>query len=156
MIAVTRFQSSDVEAVFAAYPADLRASVMALRGLIFEVAGATDGVGRIEETLKWGQPSYLTPETKSGTTIRIDKDNTHGGDYALYVNCKSSLVADWRERYPALNFGGDRSVHFSAGDALPEEEMRHCIAMALSYHKRKRMKARKALSDEGYRPQLIK
>lgn len=142
MAPVVDFQSSDVEAVFAAYSAELRASLMALRALIFEVAGAMDGVGRIEETLKWGQPSYLTPETKSGTTIRIDKDSTRDGDYALYVNCKSSLVADWRERYPALNFGGDRSVHFRAGDALPEEEMRHCIAMALSYHKRKKMKVR--------------
>ena len=32
-----------------------------IRGLIFDVAkDHTDGVGRLEETLKWGEPSYLT------------------------------------------------------------------------------------------------
>jgi len=133
------FRSPGVATVFAAYPAPLRAKLMALRTLIFETALA-EGVGRIEETLKWGQPSYLTPETRSGTTIRIDRDETFGGDYALYVNCRSNLVGEWRMHYPDLIFGGNRSVHFSTADALPEEQVRHCIAMALTYHRRKKRK----------------
>ena len=135
------FENTDVASAFAAYPAPLRAKLMALRALIFETA-LIEGVGRIEETLKWGQPSYLTPETKSGTTIRIDCDEDFGCDYALYVNCRSNLVGEWRAHYPELIFGGNRSIHFSAADTLPEEEVRHCIAMALTYHRRKRRKVK--------------
>jgi hypothetical protein len=61
-----------VEAAFDAYSKPVKAKLLALRRLIFDTAKATKGVGALEETLKWGQPSYLTPETKSGSTIRID------------------------------------------------------------------------------------
>ena len=131
------FENSDVEAAFARHAPGLRADLLRLRELIFELASATPGVGRLVETLKWGQPAYLTEKPKSGTTIRIDADDSHGGDYALYVPCSTSLVAEWRERYPALTFGGTRSVHFRQGAPFPEAEMRHCIAMALTYHQRK-------------------
>lgn len=135
------FENADVATAFAAYPASLRVKLMELRALVFEMALA-EGVGHIEETLKWGQPSYLTSETKSGTTIRIDRDETSGGNYALYVNCRSNLVEEWRAHYPDLIFGGNRSIHFSAADPLPEEEVRHCIALALTYHRRKKRKAK--------------
>ncbi len=70
-----RAESPDpaVEAAFGAYPAPVKAKLLALRRLIFDTAKRTKGVGALEETLKWGQPSYLTPETKSGSTIRIDQ-----------------------------------------------------------------------------------
>lgn len=128
-------QSSDMLEVFNIYQGQLRDRLLELRELIFEVAAKTDGVGEIEETLKWGQPSYLTNETKSGTTIRIDKDSKFGCDYALYVNCKTSLIDNWREIYPKLKYGGNRSVHFSLSEKLPKEEVSHMIAMALTYHK---------------------
>jgi hypothetical protein len=35
----------------------------------FDAANASKGVGALQETPKWGQPSYLTPETKSSSTI---------------------------------------------------------------------------------------
>ncbi len=134
------FENEDVAAAFATYPPRLREKLLALRALIFDVAQA-EQVGRIEETLKWGQPSYLTPETKSGTTVRIDRDKSSDGGYALYVNCQTSLVEDWRTHYPQLRFGGNRSVHFSSDDAIPMDAIRHCIAMALTYHRRKSAKA---------------
>ncbi len=62
-----------VEAVFSTYPKPIKAKLLALRRLIFDTAKTTSGVGALEETLKWGQPSYLTTETKSGSTIRIDR-----------------------------------------------------------------------------------
>ncbi|HEY3790370.1 MAG TPA: hypothetical protein VGM09_00960 [Bradyrhizobium sp.] len=67
------FSDPAVEAAFAAYPKPLKPKLLALRRLILDTASATRGVGALEETLKWGQPSYLTPETKSGSTIRIDQ-----------------------------------------------------------------------------------
>ncbi len=130
------FQHPDVEAVFAGYRENLRVPLARLRQLIFEVAEQTDGVGELEETLKWGQVSYLTPVTKSGTTIRIDQRGK--SQYALFVNCKSSLIDDWRQRYPALEYEGNRSIVFNAGEELPREILSHCIAMALTYHLRKK------------------
>ena len=67
------FQSSAVEQVFRGYPNELRAKLMRLRQLIFEAAAGLEGVGPLDETLKWGQPSYLTSQSKSGTTIRVDQ-----------------------------------------------------------------------------------
>ena len=129
---------SAVLAVYDRYPDDLRQALLRLRELILETAEQLEEVGAVEETLKWGQPSYLTIRPKSGTTIRIDKDGSEAGDYAIYVNCQSSLVSDWRALFPEMTFGGDRSVHFNLGDELPEDAVRQMIAMALTYHSRKR------------------
>lgn len=65
-----RFGGESVASVFRSYPAALRPMLLALRELILDVAARTDGVGPLTETLKWGQPSYLTAETGSGTTVR--------------------------------------------------------------------------------------
>ena len=51
-----------VAAVFNNYPENMRKKLMFLRELIFDTAAATEGVGKLEETLKWGEPSYLTPK----------------------------------------------------------------------------------------------
>ena len=137
--------SSDpaVDAVFDSCPGPIRAKLLALRRLIFDTAKATKGVGRIEETLKWGQPSYLTPETKSGSTIRIDRVKSTANQYAVYFHCQTDLVATFRELYPGeLNYAGNRSIVLNTGDRLPEAALRHCLALALTYHQNKRKAAR--------------
>ena len=128
----------EVAAVFDLYPPDLRTHLLALRALILETARQTPDTGTLVETLKWGQPSYLTEKPKSGTTVRIDADKSHGSDYALYVPCSTSLIQDWKERYPALTYGGTRSVHFRLGVPLPAAELAHCIALAMTYHRKRR------------------
>jgi hypothetical protein len=131
-----RFADPAVAAVFKAYPADLRRRLMVLRALVFEVAAGTDGVGRLTETLKWGQPSYLTEETKSGTTVRIDRLKK-GDGYALYVHCQSGLVPTFRELYPdTFRYEGKRALLFEADARLPLPELRHCIGLALTHHLR--------------------
>jgi hypothetical protein len=128
-----------VDAVFAAYPKPLKAKLLALRRLIFDTAVGTEGVGELEETLKWGQPSYLTAATKSGSTIRIDRVKTSANQYAVYFHCQTDLVATFRELYPKeLTTAGNRAVIFNADDAIPEAALRHCVALALTYHLRKR------------------
>ncbi|MES0882071.1 DUF1801 domain-containing protein [Roseibium sp. SCP14] len=127
-----------VLALLDSYPEALRSALATLRQIILETAEENAEVGELEETLKWGQPSYLTVRPKSGTTVRIDRDKSALGDYALYVNCQSSLVSDWRTLFPELAFGGDRSVHFKLEEPFPEQAVRHMIAMALTYHSRKR------------------
>ncbi len=139
---VAGFFDPAVEAVFAAYPKPVRAKLLALRRLIFDTAKRTEGVGRLEETLKWGQPSYLTPQTKSGSTIRIDQLKPAGG-YAVYFHCQTDLVETFRELYPTeFSFGGNRSILFDADQDVPEPALRHCVALALTYHRNKRKAVR--------------
>ena len=130
--------SATIEAVFEAYPQPVKSRLLALRRLIFDTAKSTKGVGALEEALKWGQPSYLTPESKSGSTVRIDQLKTEAGGYALYFHCQTDLVETFRERYPELRYGGNRSILLDARAKLPEATLRHCIALALTYHARKK------------------
>ncbi|MDE9480186.1 DUF1801 domain-containing protein, partial [Xenorhabdus bovienii] len=67
------FKDDEVYSVFNHYPEQYQKILLTLRTLIFDTASKTAGVGPITETLKWGQPSYLTLETGSGTTIRLDR-----------------------------------------------------------------------------------
>lgn len=132
----------EVLAIFDAYPAVIRDWLLAIRALIVDTAMVRDDIGTLEETLKWGQASYLTKRPKTGTTIRIDRDKSGAGDVALFVNCQSSLISDWRAMFPDLVFGGDRSVHFSVDTPLPEAAIRQMITMALTYHSAKRAAAK--------------
>ena len=63
---------ANVQAVLDALPAAPRAYLGKLRALILATAAKTPGVGPLTETLKWGEPAYLTNATKSGTTIRLE------------------------------------------------------------------------------------
>jgi hypothetical protein len=132
-----------VAAVFSAYPEPLRARLLALRRLIFDTARTTSGVGTLEEALKWGQPSYLTSETKSGSTIRIDRVKSAANRYAVFFHCQTDLVETFRELYPTeLSYGGNRSILLNADDDISEQALRHCVALALTYHRSKRKAGR--------------
>ncbi len=136
---IDSFQDPDVQAVFDAYPAELKPKLIHLRQLIFETASKIEGVGSLEETLKWGQPSYLTHQTKSGTTIRIDRIKSTPGQYGMFFHCQTSLISTYRALYPdVLSYDGNRAIKFDQDEELPEQVLRHCIAMALTYHLNKR------------------
>jgi hypothetical protein len=137
------FTDPAVAAAFDAYPKPLKAKLLALRRLILGTAKTTKGVGAVEETLKWGQPSYLTPETKSGSTIRIDAIKSDAGRYAVYFHCQTNLVETFRELYPdEFSFGGNRCIILDAADDVPEAALRHCVALALTYHLNRRKPAK--------------
>lgn len=134
---VPAFADDSVAAVFAAYPDAIRARLLMLRAMILTTAEQIDGVGPLEETLKWGQPSYLTTQTGSGSTIRIDREKADGR-IAIYFHCQTDLVATFRELYPAqMTYGGNRSILFNASAKIPVKALRHCIGLALTYHARK-------------------
>lgn len=135
-----RLADPRVASQFRGYPLVLRARLLALRALVFETAAATAGVGRLTETLKWGQPSYLTEETGSGTTVRIDRLRS-GDGYAIYFHCRSGLVGQFRELYPdTFTYEGERAIRFGIKDRLPVRKLRRCIALALTHHLRKKAK----------------
>jgi hypothetical protein len=131
-----------VAAAFEAHNARIKSKLKALRKLILDTARKTDGVGPLEETLKWGQVSYLTSESKSGSTIRIDRDKSADDQVALYFHCQTNLVETFRELYPKLRFNGNRAILLDAKGKLPEAALRHCVALALTYHLAKRKAAR--------------
>jgi hypothetical protein len=138
-----QFSDPTLTAVFASYPKPVKAKLLALRRLIFETAKATKGVGALHETLKWGQPSYLTAETKSGSTIRIDQVKSADDQYAVYFHCQTDLVATFRELYPTeFRYGGNRSILLNTADKIAEPALRHCVALALTYHLNRRRRAK--------------
>ena len=68
----TPFRDPNVKAVFDSYLAKMRAALLTLRETILSTAAETDGVGKLTETLKWGEPAYLPVKPGIGTTIRIN------------------------------------------------------------------------------------
>lgn len=129
----------EVAAAFAAYPQSVRPKLEALRKLILATAAGIEGVGAVCETLKWGQPSYLTTETKSGSTIRIGRVKGDENSCALYVHCQTDLIETFRELYPdAFRYEGKRAIVFDAKSVIDEAALGHCIALALTYHSRKK------------------
>jgi hypothetical protein len=125
-----------VAAVLAASAPPLRARLKTLRALVHDTARETPGVGKLEEALKWGQPSFLTPETKSGSTIRIGA--TKDARPAMFFHCQTNLVETFRRLYPkTFAYEGNRAIVFDPSRKLDEKALRHCIALALTYHQRK-------------------
>src|SRR5687768_7024209 len=94
------FDDPGVADVFAALPVAIRRRLLEVRSLIFETAAADARIGKLTETLKWNEPAYLTEESGSGSTIRINRRKGDGEDYALYFNCQTTLVAGFRKKFP--------------------------------------------------------
>jgi hypothetical protein len=132
--------NSIVAAVFDSFPPSVKAKLLFIRQLIFETAASIEDIGEIEETLKWGEPSYLTPKSKSGSTIRIAWKESQKDQYAMYFKCTANLVPAFRERFAQkFKFGGNRSIVFDLNDEVPIKELKQCLALALTYHRNKKL-----------------
>ena len=141
-ITMRPMQAPDVAATFRSYPPNIQAKLMELRALIYDVAAKTQGVGALEETLKWGEPAYLTTESKSGSTNRIAWRKARPTQYAMYFNCQTTLVDSFKTMFPsAFKFEGNRAIVFDAHDEVSVAALRRCIEMALTYHANKRLQA---------------
>ncbi len=123
--------------VFDRYPDWAREKLLVLRELIVETAKETEDISTLEETLKWGEPSYLT---KNGSTIRMDWKSKAPDQYALYFKCTSRLVETFKATFQnVFEFEGKRALIFQKDDEIPVEELKHCIRVALTYHKVKHL-----------------
>lgn len=126
---------AQTEKVLAALPENLAERLKELRQLIIDTATENPAVGPLEETLKWGEPAFLPSATKSGTTIRINRHKGQDDLYALYVHCQTDLADRYRQLYgDVLQFDGNRAIIFDVNEGLPVDAVRHCIALALTYH----------------------
>ena len=132
------FKSAAVAEVFESYPAALRRKLLALRELIFKTAASTAGVGELQETLKWGEPAYVTTKTKSGSTVRIAWKKSSPQHYAVYFNCNTTLVETFRSLFPReFKFEGNRAIIFSESEVVPTDSLAFCVGAALTYHRSK-------------------
>ena len=134
---VRKFRNPAVAQAFEAYPIGIRKELLALRERIFATAKSTQGVGELEETLKWGEPAYVTAQSRSGSTVRIAWKKAKPSQYAMYFNCQTNLIETFRTLFPGeFRFEGNRAIIFAEGEPVPTESLSFCIAVALTYHQR--------------------
>ena len=135
------FANAEVAAKFDAYPPNVRPKLLALRELVFQAAATAEGVGEIEESLKWGEPAYVT-RSKNGSTVRMDWKKKDPDHYAMYFNCKTNLVETFRTLFPNdFKFQGNRALVFSLEDKVPRDSLAMCVVASLTYHLKKRSAA---------------
>jgi hypothetical protein len=141
MVEKTNFPiNPEVAAVFESYLEPYRGKLLFLRELIFGTAEALGDVGPIEETLKWGEASYLTPKTKSGSTIRIAWKEAHPEQYSIFFKCTANLVPAFKEKFPhQFNYDKNRRIGFTLDDDVPVAALKQCIGLALTYHWNKKL-----------------
>ena len=123
--------------VFDNYPTTVKAQMQHLRTLVLAVANEVEEINTLEETLKWGEPSYLT---KHGSTIRMDWKPRTPKQYAIYFKCTANLVPTFKQLYPnTFRFEGNRAIIFNLDEDIPAIELKHCLQIALRYHKLKHL-----------------
>ncbi|MGG8495595.1 DUF1801 domain-containing protein [Tenacibaculum sp. TC6] len=121
-----------VIAVFNNYPDSVKQKMINLRNLIIETANEIDEITELEETLKWGEPSYIT---KIGSTLRIDWKPKFPNQYAMYFQCNSRLIQTFKAIFNnSFTFEGKRAILFHLHEEVPVEKLKHCIKAALTYH----------------------
>lgn len=130
-------QNPKVRAAFEKWPPLISEQLYRLRALILEAAAELEEIGEMEETLKWGEPSYLV---KGGSTVRLGWKPERGDNYFMYFHCQTKLVPTFRELYSEqFDFEGNRAIIFEMGAPEHTEALKHCIKLALSYHRVKHL-----------------
>lgn len=123
----------EVKTVFDKYPSGIREKIENLRRIIFETANQIEEIIELEETLKWGEPSYLAIK---GSTVRIDWKPKAKEQYVMYFSCSTRLVETFKQVYGNLfEYEGKRAIVFQLDDKIPEQELKSCIRAALTYHR---------------------
>lgn len=126
-----------VDEIFSNYPDKVRKKMQYLRALVIETAEETEGVDELEETLKWGEPSFVT---ENGSTFRMDWKEKTPEQYAMYFQCTSRLVDSFRMVFDhKFHFEGKRAIVFQLNQKIPVMELKECIKAALTYHKVKHL-----------------
>ncbi len=120
----------ELESKFATYPVKAREQLYRIRDSVFCVA-EEEGLGEVEETLKWGEPSFLV---NGGSTIRMDWKPNDPGFIKVYFHCQTSLIETFKEIYrDEFEYEGKRAIVIPLG-APVSAALKHCLQMALQYH----------------------
>lgn len=118
------------------YPEEAKKIALMIRELIYETA-KNEGMKIIEENLKWGEPSFKTPD---GTPIRMDWKEKTPDSFYIFFNCQTLMIETCRALYaPKLYFEGKRAIVLNLSEELPVPILKHCFALALNYHNLKKL-----------------
>lgn len=132
---MTKFQNEDVKNKFSTYPKEAKEKLLELRELIFTVASKNKSVGELEECLKWNEPSYLTSQSKSRSTLRIDWKQKSPDQIHIYVNCKTKLITIYKELFSDdFEYDGNRCISLPINKRLPKRKLSKLIKIALTYN----------------------
>ncbi|MFZ5617656.1 MAG: DUF1801 domain-containing protein [Pseudomonadota bacterium] len=125
--------NSEVAAVLHAMPVEARTRLLSLRQIIFDAAERANA-GDVEESPKWGEPAYRTTK---GSTVRLGWKVKAPNEVTMYFICTTNLLQQFRDLYPdKFRFIGNRALLFDLTSRLPLAALRHCIALALTYHRK--------------------
>lgn len=125
--------SPDFESVFANYPDFVRDKMQFLRELVIETAKEIPELENLEETLKWGEPSFVS---KNGSTLRMDWKKKIPNQYQMYFKCTSRLVETFRIVFGNFfEYEKNRAIIFKLDQEIPIQELKQCIKATLIYHK---------------------
>lgn len=127
------FKNQNIKAIYDGFSPDVKKATLLVRDWVFEIAAIDKEIGEIAEDLKWNEPAYLTNQTNSGTTLRINQKKNAPNTFAIYVNCKTDLIENFKSIFPNLKYEGTRAIVFDASSPLPENEVKTIISMVLRY-----------------------
>jgi len=115
----------------ASYPDLVQGKMNFLRSLVHQTAEEV-GISKLEETLRWGEPSFVT---KKGSTLRMDWKAKSPTEYAMYFSCSTRLVETFKRVFgDDFNYEGKRALIFDLNAPLPTADLKRCIAATLRYH----------------------
>ena len=127
-----KFKSQPVLERFMEFPKDKRKYLFELREMIFDVAKTDTRIGQISEELRWGDPSYITASSNSGSALRIGLFGE--SKVALYFHCKTMLVERFKEQYfDTLEYSKNRAILIAPQSPPKDEILRNCIYASLVY-----------------------
>lgn len=132
------FESKDVHAYFIKQSKQVKEAMLYLRNLIYSVSRHSDLIGEIEETLKWGEPSYINGLPRTGTTLRLAPTGNSEHELGLFVHCQTSLIDSFKEMHPTLDYQGNRCLLLDINNLPDQTIIEHFVFLAMTYHYQKR------------------
>jgi hypothetical protein len=127
----------EIGLVFDACQPLTKQALLTIRQWIFEIAENSDEIGKIEECLKWGEPSYASYAPKSGITLRLSQLKSNQAKYGLFVHCQTTLIEEFRVAYPELKYDKNRGIIFDNNQPITTDAVKQFIYLALTYYCRK-------------------
>lgn len=117
------------------YKDDDRQVLLELRHLVIKTARDDNRIGKLTETLKWGEPAFLTDETKAGSTLRLGYSKLSNSP-ALFVSCSTPLLMTLKELDTAgvLQYHGLRDIAVPNITSKNTGMIQTCILKTLTYH----------------------
>jgi hypothetical protein len=120
-----------IDEIFSRYPEEVKGKLQFLRSLVIQTAKNTEEIDYLQETLKWGEPSFVT---NIGSTLRMDWKAKSPNQVAMYFQCTSRLVSTFKIVFgDTFQYDGSRALIFPLKKEIPVEPLEECIRASLRY-----------------------